>query len=208
MAANIDAYAVPAASHETCGQGKVIIISGPSGCGKTTLVRRLLERHPEYRRSVSVTTRPRRPGEVQDSDYRFVSPPEFDRLLENGELLEWSEHFGNRYGTPRAPVESALAAGAVIILEIDVNGAAQVKAQMPHAYAIFVRAPSQEALAARLRARGTEAEPRIRERLARAEMEMAHRYLFDREVVNDDLDRAVGELEQLVAEARRKNAEH
>ena len=187
--------------------GALIIVSGPSGCGKTTVVRRLLERNPEYRRSISVTTRAKRPGEENGKDYYFRSREEFERLRQAGELLEWSEHFGHRYGTPRRPVEQALADGAVIILELDVNGAGQTQERVPGARGIFVNAPSREELIARLRARKTESEERIQERLARMDFELARRRLFDVEVINTNVERAVVEMEKfIVSEVRKDHA--
>ena len=188
-------------------RGTLVIVSGPSGSGKTTLVRRLLERRPGYRLSVSATTRPRRSGEEDGRDYHFVAGDEFERMRAAGELLEWSEHFGNHYGTPRGPVDAALAAGEVVILEIDVNGARQVWEGVPEAYGIFVRPPSWEALEARLRGRKTEPEERLRERLARAQMEMDRSERFDHVVINDDVECAVAEMETVIeSEARLKHA--
>jgi guanylate kinase len=187
--------------------GMAVIISGPSGSGKTTVVRQLLERRTEYIKSVSATTREKRPGEVDGKAYHFFAPEEFARLRDQGQLLEWSEHFGHCYGTPRQPVEAALAAGAIVILEIDVNGARQIKEKLPDSYGIFLRAPDMDELMARLRGRHTEDTEELQERLARAAMEMANRSKFDVEVINDDLARAVTEVENLIElQARRKNA--
>jgi len=188
-----------------CG-GSLVIISGPSGSGKSTLCRRLAERKP-YALSVSATTRSPRPGEKQDGDYHFISREAFLRKIESGEFLEYSEHFGSLYGTPRKPVEEALRRGEVVVLEIDVNGAQQVKENPPCArrpFMIFVRAPDEDELRRRLTQRdkdkGHEA---VRERLARLDWELSMRNIYDREVVNDNLDRAVAELEQIIeSEAR------
>ena len=188
-------------------RGTLVIVSGPSGSGKTTLVRRLLERRPAYRLSVSVTTRPRRRGEKNGRDYHFVAGNEFERMRADGELLEWSEHFSNRYGTPRGPVDAALVAGEVMILEIDVNGARQVREAVPEAYGIFVRPPSWEVLEARLRGRKTESEERLRQRLARVQMEMDRCERFDHVVINGDIECAAADMETAIeSEVRSKHA--
>ncbi len=172
------------------------MIAGPSGVGKGTIVRRLAQRLPRLRVSVSATTRPPRPAERDGVDYRFVSEAEFSRLIEDGELLEWAEVFGHRYGTPAAPVREALARGEDVVLEIDVQGAFQVREHDPSAVLVLIEPPSMTELERRLRERGTEDEARLAERLATAERELAERGAFDHVVVNDDLDRAV---ERLVA---------
>ncbi len=188
-------------------RGMLAIVSGPSGSGKTTLVRRLLERLTAYRLSVSVTTRPKRCGEEDGKDYHFVTGDEFERMRADGELLEWSEHFSNRYGTPRGPVDLALAAGEVMILEIDVNGARQVREAVDEACSIFVKPPSPEVLEARLRGRKTESEERLRQRLARAQMEMDRCERFDHVVINDDIERAVTDMVTAIeSEVRSKDA--
>lgn len=182
----------------------LLVVSGPSGSGKTTIVRELI-RNKGYALSVSATTRPPRPGEVDGRDYHFYSRDKFLKEIESGGFLEYSEHFGNLYGTPREPVEASLADGNVVILEIDVNGAAQVKENLAgdkDALFIFINAPSREELRRRIAGRpGTQDERTIEERLARADMEIERgREIFDRQVINDTIERAVSEIEQLVEE--------
>ena len=170
--------------------------------GKGTVVRRLLERHPELHPSVSVTTRPPRPGEREGIDYRFVSDEEFDRLVAEGELLEWAHVVGHRSGTPAEPVEEALAAGRDVVLEIDVQGARQVRQRVPEAVLIFLAPPSLEELERRLRSRGTEDEARLALRLATATAEMAQQPEFDHVVVNDRLDQATAQVEAIIQASR------
>ncbi len=170
--------------------------------GKGTVVRRLLERHPELNLSVSVTTRAPRPGERDGIDYRFVSDEEFDRLVAGGELLEWAPVVGHRSGTPARPVEEALAAGRDVVLEIDVQGARQVRERAPDAVLIFLAPPSMEELERRLRSRGTEDEARLALRLATARAEMAQRPWFDHVVVNDRLDQATAQVEAIIQGSR------
>lgn len=183
-------------------RGLAVVVSGPSGSGKSTLCRMLRERHG-CRFSVSVTTRPPRGGERDGEDYWFVSREDFLAMRERGELLEFSEHFGNFYGTPRGQVEEAVASGDTILLDIDVNGAEQVRRSLPQARFAFILPPSREVLEARLRARGTEDETALAGRLARAEMEMSQAGRFDAQVVNDRLERAAEELVRWIeAEAK------
>lgn len=185
--------------------GIAVVVSGPSGSGKSTLCRRLLQR-PGYRFSVSATTRPPRQGERMGEDYLFVTRDEFTAMRDRGELLESSEHFGNEYGTPRSQVEQAVAEGLVVILDIDVNGAEQVKERMPEARSVFVLPPSREELESRLRSRGTEDEEALKRRLERADMEMSRAPRFDKRVVNDDLDRAADEMVRWIeSEVNRSN---
>jgi guanylate kinase len=154
---------------------------------------------PELAYSVSCTTRVPRPGEVDGRDYRFVSPPEFDELLEAGAFLEWAEIYGqHRSGTLRAPVAEALASGRHVILEIDVQGAATVRREMPDAVLVFLAPPSAEELARRLRARHTESEADQARRMAEARAEMGEVDWFDHVVVNDDVDRAAAEVAAII----------
>ncbi|HYU93272.1 MAG TPA: guanylate kinase [Actinomycetota bacterium] len=162
----------------------------------------MLERHPELHLSVSVTTRPPRPGERDGIDYRFVSDEEFDRMVAGGELLEWAHVVGHRSGTPAGPVEEALATGRDVVLEIDVQGARQVRERAPDAVLIFLAPPSLEELERRLRSRGTEDEARLALRLATARAEMAQQPRFDHVVVNDRLDQATAQVEAIIQASR------
>ncbi|MCL4079695.1 guanylate kinase [Coriobacteriia bacterium Es71-Z0120] len=175
-------------------RGRLLIISGPSGAGKGTLVDRLVERVPEAWVSVSATTRPPRPGEVDGVDYRFVSPEEFDRLVKAGEFLEWAEVHGNRYGTLRSDVEKKIAEGRLVVLEIDPQGAQQVRRLVDDAVCVFVVAPSFEELERRIRKRGAESDEEIAARLKTAERELALVGTYDYVVQNDDVARAADEL--------------
>jgi guanylate kinase len=177
-------------------RGKLIVISGPSGAGKTTLLKKLFERCPGLRMSVSATTRPPRPGERDGVDYYFLSAEEFERRRHGGEFLECYEVFGRGYwyGTLHSEVSPSLAVGKSIVLEIDVQGAMAVLERYPDAVTIFVHPSSLEELERRLRGRGTETEDSIRRRLgaARRELDSAGRYQYP--VVNDDVDRAVQQI--------------
>ena len=175
------------------------MITGPSGVGKGTLIRRLLERMPQLELSVSATTRPPRPGEQEGVEYHFESEEEFDRMARNGELLEHATYSGHRYGTPRAEVEPRLAAGSSVVLEIEVQGARQVREAMPEAIQVFIAPPSPDALRERLEGRATDRPEEIERRLSAAEEELTARSEFGHVVVNDDLDRATDELAALVS---------
>jgi len=148
--------------------------------------------------SVSCTTREPRPGEVEGRDYRFVSAADFDRLVDQGAFLEWAEVFGHRYGTLAAPIDGAMAAGSDALLEIDVQGAATVRARRPDAILVFLRPPSLEELARRLRSRHTEDAAELSRRLASAEHELRQAGWFDHVVVNDDVDRAAREIAAII----------
>lgn len=165
-------------------------------------MRRLLERHPEIRLSVSATTRAPRPTEREGVDYFFVSDAAFDRLIADGDLLEWAEIVGHRSGTPAGPVEAALADGHDVLLEIDVQGAGWVRRRRPDAILVFLAPPSLEELERRLRTRGTEDEAALARRLSTARGELEERHRFDHVVVNDDLDRAVAEVEAILGASR------
>jgi guanylate kinase len=188
-------------------QGLAVVISGPSGAGKTTVCRKLIERYG-YAFSVSATTRAPRPGEREGIDYYFVSREHFLEGVAKGEFLEHSEHFDNLYGTPRAPIERALDEGRTILLDIDVNGAAQLMQSMKASrrLTIFLQAPGSEEQERRLRGRLSDSEASIRTRLQRPEEEIARKMSYDRWVVNDAADRAVQEIHDLVEQAKERNA--
>jgi guanylate kinase len=166
------------------------VIAGPSGVGKGTVVRRVLERIGGLFLSVSVTTRRPRPSERDGVDYMFVDDDAFDAMIAGGQLLEWADVFGNRYGTPAEPIRRVLSTGRDALLEIDVQGARQVKEAMPRAVLILLEPPSLEELERRLRSRGTEDEERLARRLSKAEWELQQRDGFDHVVVNDDVEAA------------------
>jgi guanylate kinase len=178
--------------------GRLFVITGPSGVGKGTLIRRLLYRVPGLELSVSATTRPPRPGERDGIDYHFKSDEEFDRLAREGQLLEHATYSGHRYGTPRSEVEPRLAAGKSVVLEIEVQGARQVREAMPEAVQVFIAPPSPDALRKRLESRATDHPEEIERRLSAAEEELAARSEFGHVIVNDDLGRATDELAELV----------
>jgi guanylate kinase len=174
----------------------MLVVSGPSGSGKSTLCRRLLA-DPRVEFSVSVTTRTPRAGEVDGRDYHFVDKPRFKRHIEQGDFIEWAEVHGNLYGTPRAPMERALAEGRVFLLEIDVQGGAQLKALgLPGIY-VFVAPPDMRVLRERLVRRGSDSPEVIECRLAKAQEELRARERYDHVIVNDDLERALEELRRL-----------
>lgn len=171
-------------------RGRLIVVSGPSGAGKSSLIREALESVPELAYSVSATTRAARPGEVHGEHYVFLSRDEFERWIEEGKFLEWAEYSGNLYGTPEGKVEEMLDAGRSVILEIELQGARQVRQKRPDAAMVFVRAPSLEETRRRLSGRATETAEAMETRLATAVGEVAARDEFDYEVVNGEWDRA------------------
>ena len=189
-------------------RGKLIIVSGPSGVGKSTITRLLTERLPVTYLSISVTTRPQAPGEQHGREYWFVSREQFHQRIEEGSLLEYAEVFGNLYGTPRDKTEEALNAGKTVILEIDVQGARQVKAIYPQATMIFILPPSDKTLGERMSRRGRESGAVAARRLGGASSEIAAAWqYYDHRVVNDDLEQAVGETMQIIKDAPRMDAE-
>jgi guanylate kinase len=174
----------------------ILVITGPSGVGKGTLIKRLLERAPGLELAVSATTRPPRPGETNGLDYHFLSDEDFDRRVAAGEFVEHAVYAGNRYGTLRSELERP-ARG--IVLEIDVQGARQVRETLPEATQVFIEPPSFDDLAARLERRGSDSREQIERRLKAAGEELAAREEFPHRIVNDDLERAVADLADLVA---------
>jgi guanylate kinase len=186
-------------------RGLMLVLSSPSGAGKTTLSRKLLESEPTMELSVSVTTRPPRPGEIDGRDYRFIDHRRFDMMAKNNELLEWAEVFGNFYGTPRAPVEAAMAAGRDIVFDIDWQGTQQLRQSARADMAsIFVLPPSIRELERRLRIRAQDDETVIRRRMAKAADELSHWPEYDYVIVNDDLERAFAEVRTILAAERLK----
>jgi guanylate kinase len=178
---------------------RLTVLAGPTAVGKGTVTAYVREHHPEVWVSVSATTRPRRPGEVDGVHYHFVSEAEFDRMVAAGELLEWAVVHGRaRYGTPRRPVEEALAEGRMALLEIDLQGARQVRERMPHARFVFLKPPSWEELVRRLVGRGTEDAAERERRLATARVELAAEPEFDATVVNTEIPAAAAELVELM----------
>lgn len=179
-------------------RGRLTVITGPSGVGKGTLVKRLLEKHSEIWLSISATTRSPRDGEHDGLSYFFHTRDSFDRLVADNGLLEWAEFAGNCYGTPRAPVIEQLDAGRPVLLEIELEGARQVRRTFAEGLQIFLAPPSFDELERRIRGRGTDSEDAITRRLARAHEEMTAQSEFDAVVVNDDLVAALAQLEALM----------
>jgi guanylate kinase len=195
---------VPPSSPSSAEPGRLIVVSGPSGAGKSTIVRRVAEQ-TGIRVSVSATTRPPRPGERDGDAYHFVDDAEFDRLVDSGGLLEWARYGSHRYGTPRAPVIAMLDRGEDVLLEIEVQGARQVRRRHPDALLVFVTPPNRGVLEQRLRDRGDTDEADVGRRLRIALDEMAQApALFDHLVVNDALDRAVAEVIDLISPGSRR----
>lgn len=174
--------------------GGLFVISGPAGTGKGTLVHRIMKRLDDVWLSISATTRAPRPGEIEGVDYYFKSDSEFDTLIENDGLLEWAEVHGMRYGTPRDTVLQKIEEGKRVILEIDVQGAFQIRRRYPNAVLIFIVPPSMDELIRRLYSRGTETEEQIRRRLQTAKVELSETNEYDVQIVNDDLETATREL--------------
>ena len=176
--------------------GRMVLISGPSGCGKSTIIQRLVsDERVEF--SVSATTRPMRSGEAEGVDYHFLSTEEFRAKVEDGAFIEYAEVYGNLYGTLRAPMEAAIEAGRVFLVEIDVQGALQLRALEEPGVYVFIAPPSFDELKRRLEGRGTESPEVLERRLKKAEDEYRERVKYDHVVINDDLDRAVEEVRAL-----------
>jgi guanylate kinase len=186
--------------------GALFIVSSPSGGGKTSLVKALLDAEPEVRLSVSYTTRPVRPGEVDGRDYHFVALPVFERMLEAGEFLESAVIYGNRYGTSRKWIERERAEGHDVLLEIDWQGAQQVRRLMRQVVSIFILPPSPEVLESRMSGRGQDSEEVVARRLAAAREEIAHVSEYEYVIINDDFNRAAQDLRSIIRAERLKLA--
>ncbi|HCT14571.1 MAG TPA: guanylate kinase [Corynebacterium nuruki] len=182
------------------GTPRLVVLAGPSAVGKSTVVQGLKDSVPDLFFSVSMTTRDPRPGEVDGRDYHYVSEADFRRAIDDGQMLEWAEIHGGLQlsGTPRQPVENALAAGRPVLVEVDLAGARNVKQLLPQAVTVFLAPPTWEDLVSRLTGRGTESDEVIRRRLETAHEELASKDEFDRVVVNRDVDTAVGEIADIL----------
>jgi guanylate kinase len=184
-------------------RGLCLVTAAPSGAGKSTITRALLAAEPELLLSISVTTRPPRPGEREGMHYYFRDQAEFDAMVERGDLLEWAGVFGRSYGSPRAPVEAALAAGRDVVFDIDWQGYRQVRAALPQdVVGVFILPPSLAELEERLRARGTDSEAEVGRRMATAQEEMSHAAEFDYVLVNRDVETAVADTQAVLRAAR------
>ncbi len=183
-------------------QGLLIVISGSSGVGKGTICRELRKRFPDIEYSVSATTRKPRAGEVNASDYYFYTKEDFEKLIENDELLEWARVYDNYYGTPRKYVEELIASGKDCILEIDVQGALQVKKKKPEAVLIFILPPSKDELIRRITCRGTEEAEEIKKRMKQVDEELAHLPDYHYVVVNEELEEAVYKIQAIITAER------
>ena len=182
-------------------KGKLVVISGPSGTGKTSICEGVLNRQPDSRWSVSVTTRPRRGHEVDGQDYHFITREQYDRMLAGDELLEHAEYLGHGYGTPRKQVDEAVAAGAVIVMEIDVQGGAQIAEKVPESIRIFVLPPTMDTLKARLEGRKTESEEIQRKRLDKADGEIGFAKssgVYQYFITNDILEDSIAEVLRII----------
>ncbi len=193
-------------SGETTRRGLMLVLASPSGAGKTAISRKLLERDSNLTMSVSVTTRPKRPGEASGVDYRFVDPTEFDLMIKQGELLEYAKVFGHDYGTPKEPVEVALASGRDVLFDIDWQGTQQlVENARDDLVAVFILPPSTAELKRRLRERAQDSDEVVAERMAKAADEMSHWPEYDYIVVNHDIEESVGQVHAiLIAERLRR----
>lgn len=197
----------PALTGTLARRGLMFILSSPSGAGKTTVSRMLLEHDPDICISVSCTTRPPRPGEVDGKDYHFVSRAEFDRMVEDEEFLEWAEVFGNCYGTPKAQVKAGLKEGQDYLFDIDWQGTQQLYQKLERdVVRVFLLPPSIDELRRRLTGRGTDSAEVIAGRMARARSEISHWDGYDYVVVNDDVEKCFGKIRQILAAERMKRA--
>ena len=197
--------AAPATAPMIRRRGFLLVLSSPSGAGKTTITRRLLERDPSLSLSVSVTTRPRRSSEIDGRDYIFIDQATFEQMVAGNELLEHATVFGNSYGTPRQPVEAAIAAGRDIVTDIDWQGTQQVSARLSvDLVTVFILPPSLSALEARLRTRAQDSDEVVAARMAKSREEMSHWDEYDYVIVNDDLQNSVAQAEAIVLAERAK----
>lgn len=188
-------------------RGVCLVVAAPSGAGKSTITRALLESEPQLSLSVSATTRPPRPGEREGDHYFFRTPAAFDAMIQAGDLLEWAEVFDRRYGTPRAPVEQALAEGRDVAFDIDWQGYRHLRAALPgDVVGVFILPPSLAVLEARLRSRGSDAAAEIGRRMQAARAEIAHWHEFDHVIINDDLERAIAAVRSVLHAARTATA--
>lgn len=188
-------------------RGLMLVLSSPSGAGKTTLSRRLLQSDPDIVMSVSATTRAPRPNEIDGQDYFFVTPARFDEMVQAGEFLEHAVVFGNKYGTPRSPVMAALDAGKDVLFDIDWQGTQQLKQQARDDMAsVFVVPPSKAELERRLRIRAQDSEDVVRQRMAKASDELSHWAEYDYLLMNDDIQHAMGKLEEILRVERSRRA--
>lgn len=178
--------------------GKLVVLTGPSGVGKGTLLKALLQNHPDIYLSVSATTRKPRPGEVDGQNYYFLNRSQFNEMIAAGEFLEWAEFAGNCYGTPRKEIEKQIAEDKIVLLEIEVQGARQVRQSFPEALQIFILPPSVAELEKRIRGRGQDTEEAIIKRLQQAETELTAASEFDVQIVNDNLNEALSALETAI----------
>ncbi len=184
-----------ATTEQSQSHGKLIVLTGPSGVGKGTLMLKLLERHPELYYSVSATTRSPRPGEIDGKHYHFIDRSKFEKLVAGGEFLEWAEFAGNYYGTPRQAVINQINSGKSVVLEIELDGARQIRNSFEDAFSIFILPPSMTELEKRIRRRGQDSEDAIARRLHRAQEEINAADEFDLQIVNDDFEAALSSIE-------------
>jgi guanylate kinase len=186
-------------------RGFLLVLSSPSGAGKTTITRRLLERDPTLSLSVSVTTRPRRPSEIDGKDYHFIDQATFDRMVAGDELLEHATVFGHCYGTPRQPIDKAIAAGSDVVTDIDWQGTQQVSASLSgDLVTVFILPPSMAALESRLRTRAQDSDAVVAQRMAKSSEEMSHWPEYGYVIVNDDLDASIAQAQAIVTAERLK----